>query len=77
MTNNTPLIRQVGAYLKSIRNPTKHDYANHYADYLYSHLITGHPQFTVEPSTPSQLSYMAAQAVRLRLQEIFDAHVNN
>jgi hypothetical protein len=49
-------------YIRRIRNPAKKDYA---WDYFY-HLKREWP----EPVKPAGLSYMAAQAVEMRLMEL-------
>ena len=49
------------AYIQSIRNRTKQDYAKAYAWYLKHSLAD-------QPPTHDGLSYMAAKAVRLRLE---------
>jgi len=52
----------VAAYVAGIRNPVKRGYAERYVRYL-THGGTA-------PSDPDDLSYMAAQAVRIRLGEL-------
>jgi hypothetical protein len=48
------------ALCRKYRNPVKRQYAEDYADYLDGFR-------DVEPERPANLSYMAAQAVRLTL----------
>jgi hypothetical protein len=52
-------------YKRSIRNPVKRFYAFD----VHAALIAGQPV----PEAPAGLSYMAAQAVRMRLREILAA----
>ncbi len=51
-------------YLRSIRNPRKWQYAKELTCWYVAGRIYGEPR-------PVQLSYMAAQAVRMRLADIF------
>ena len=51
------------AYIKRIKNAAKRKYAMSYLAYLYG---TTH----LEPDDPHNLSYMAAQAVRIELRRI-------
>ncbi len=62
----------VNAYLRAIRNAAKHDYANQYANFLRAQEPGGHPEFASEPDRPADLSYMAAQAVRMNLRDLFN-----
>jgi hypothetical protein len=50
-------------YIAAIRNAGKRDYAVAYAEWLDS------DRNTPEPERPTDLSYMAGQAVRLNLYE--------
>lgn len=52
-------------YIERIRNPLKRDYAASF----YHYLLNGGK----EPERPEELSYMAAQAVRLELLNRFRA----
>ena len=57
-------------YLRSIRNPAKRDYAKRYLEALKA----GTDPDAVGHS--SELSYMAAQAVRMRLHDITRSESN-
>lgn len=52
-------------YVESIRNARKRAYAEAYAKWIYED-----GRESNQPSPPSGLSVMAAQAVRIRLDEI-------
>ena len=52
----------VAGYIAHIRTPTKREYAKRYARYLR--------HGGKDPTDPADLSYMAAQAVRMRLHEL-------
>lgn len=67
---NTTMHTKVNRYLMAIRNTQKRRYAYDYADWLFAHLPTDHVEFGYEPTVPSSLSYMAAQAVRLELHSL-------
>jgi hypothetical protein len=52
------------AYVRCLRNEKKHDYALRYLAWrMFPHLHN-------EPDSPTGLSYMAAQAVRMTLTEL-------
>jgi len=51
-------------YIKRIRNRTKQVYATNYLCYLMG--------TSDKPNDPDNLSYMAAQSVRMQLSEIMD-----
>ena len=58
---------QAYRYLNLIRNADKRRYGFAYLAWLRNHAVG------VEPEEPARLSYMGAQAVRLKLGEILGA----
>lgn len=56
-------------YIKRIRNRAKKRYAEMYAEFLERGGLERGP----EPERPKELSYMAAQAVRIELHAIYRA----
>jgi hypothetical protein len=54
------------AWMRRIRNLAKRDYAERYLGWTLG-------IYKAEPERPASLSYMAAQAVRLRLSELLEA----
>ena len=63
---------KISIYINSLRNTAKKSYARKYAAYqfeLQKHLSTG---IVERPEYPG-LSYMAAQAVRMNIDEIIEA----
>ena len=63
MTATRHPFRLASAYIEAIRNPSKRQYAHAYYQYLRS-LRT--PQPLPNPDRPAILSYISAQAVRMR-----------
>jgi len=64
MTSNTDATLK---YIRSIRNEHKRDYATQYAIWLQR---SDEDRETVVEPVPHQLSYMAAQSVRMRLHAL-------
>lgn len=58
---------QERSYLRSIRNPVKRAYGFDYVNWLERGSMA---EDTPPPAVPAGLSYMAAQAVRMRLADI-------
>ena len=56
-------------YIKRIHNISKREYARAYLQWLRA----GRPEHR-EPLRPNNLSYMAAQAVRLELYDLVPSH---
>ena len=57
-----PMSAEMAAYMRSIRNPAKRAYADQYWHWRRGFVASADP--------PGNLSYMAAQAVRIRVEDI-------
>ena len=62
---------KISAYIGHIRNAAKKEYATKYAAYAKSERLSISKGVFVRPEYPG-LSYMAAQAVRMNIDEILD-----
>lgn len=59
----SPLRQAANRYIRKLRSPAKRDYAREYLAFKMNSTATHNP-------SPKGLSYMAAQAVRLSIDEI-------
>ena len=59
------------SYINKIHNTEKRNYAEAYDRWL-RHQPTEDPAWAQEPEPPRELSYMAAQAVRMSLSELYN-----
>ena len=58
------------SYIRTLRNPRKRAYAWHYSRWLFQQMTTTNFSDPAPDHRDSNLSYLAAQAVRLRIGDL-------